>query len=163
MKIILLLRHGKSDWAASYNNDRDRPLSSRGIKAAKKIGNYISQIEQTPQLVISSNAKRAKETAILAINSGKWGSTLSFNKKIYEASTKDLLEIIHVVDKKINNICLVGHEPTFSSFLSSSTGSNWIKFPTCTLAKIEFNSKTWNEIKFGDGVLKWIIKPKKIP
>ena len=162
MKIILLLRHGKSDWTVPYNNDHDRPLSKRGIKASKKIGNYICQIEQIPRLVISSSAKRAKETAKLAINSGKWDSTLSFDEKIYESSTKDLLNILHKQDKKINNICLVGHEPTFSSFISRSTRSNWMKFPTCALAKIEFNSTTWKEIKFGDGVLKWIKTPKDI-
>ena len=37
-----------------------------------------------------------------------------------------------------------------------------MKFPTCALAKIEFNLTIWNEIKFGDGVLKWIKTPKDI-
>ena len=37
MKSILLFRHGKSDWNASYKRDHDRPLSKRGVKAAKII------------------------------------------------------------------------------------------------------------------------------
>ena len=35
MKSILLFRHGKSDWNANYKEDHDRPLSKRGIIAAK--------------------------------------------------------------------------------------------------------------------------------
>ena len=69
MKSVILFRHGKSDWNASYGSDHDRPLNSRGIKAAKKMGLFLSTKNQIPDIVISSTATRAKTTAQLAMES----------------------------------------------------------------------------------------------
>ena len=41
MKTIFLLRHAKSSWDNLNLDDFDRPLSNKGIKASKKIGNYL--------------------------------------------------------------------------------------------------------------------------
>ena len=162
MKTVILLRHGKSDWDSNYNKDHERPLAIRGINDAKKMGLYLSSIKQTPDLTISSTAKRAKTTAKLALKSGKWNSNLILEKSIYESSINNLLFILSIQKPIINNICLVGHEPTFSSFISRGTNSDWIKFPTCAMARIDFNTKRWKNIKFGEGKLCWVKKPKEI-
>ena len=41
---IIIFRHGKSDWDATYSKDHDRPLSSRGIEASKKMGRFLKDI-----------------------------------------------------------------------------------------------------------------------
>jgi Phosphohistidine phosphatase SixA len=87
-RYIILFRHGKSDWNANYASDHERPVSKRGIKAAKKMGRYLSNIDQVPGLTISSTALRARNTAELAINAGKWSSDLVLEKKIYESSVE---------------------------------------------------------------------------
>ena len=65
MKSIIIFRHGKSDWDATYDRDHDRPLSKRGSKAAIKMGKYLDKINQIPDQVISSSATRTKNTAEL--------------------------------------------------------------------------------------------------
>ena len=72
MKSLICFRHGKSDWSADYESDHNRPISNRGIKASVRMGKYLSQINQQPELVISSTALRARGTAEIAIRSGKW-------------------------------------------------------------------------------------------
>ena len=52
MKSILLFRHGKSDWNANYKRDHDRPLSKRGVKAAKIMGLHLLNIQQIPDLIM---------------------------------------------------------------------------------------------------------------
>ena len=64
---IIIFRHGKSDWDANYDKDHNRPLSKKGINASKKMGLYLTDIKQVPDIVISSSATRAKSTATLAI------------------------------------------------------------------------------------------------
>ena len=162
MKSIILFRHGKSDWDSNYGKDHDRPLAPRGIKDAKKMGLYLSSIKQTPDLTISSTAERAKNTAKLALKSGKWDSSLILERSIYESTIDNLLFILSIQKQLINKICLVGHEPTFSSFISIGTNSDWRKFPTCAMARIDFNTERWNNIKFGEGKLCWVKKPKEI-
>ena len=79
MKSILLFRHGKSNWKAQYENDHERPLSKRGVKAAKLMGKYVFQIKQVPDKIISSTALRAKTTAELAVKYGNWNSDFSLD------------------------------------------------------------------------------------
>ena len=162
MRSIIIFRHGKSDWDAIYDRDHDRPLSKRGIKASKKMGQYLNKIQQIPEIVISSSAIRAKNTAKLALEHGSWSSELAIESKIYGGTSETLLSIIHSTEDKYRSICLLGHEPTCSSFISLSTYHSQ-RFTTASMAKINFKTKSWSEIKFGDGILEWIKSPKEIP
>jgi len=161
MLSIIIFRHGKSDWDAIYDMDHNRPLSKRGYKAAKIMGRYLKKIDQIPEKVISSSATRAKDTAELAIRHGKWSSKLSIESKIYGGSSETLLDIIHHLDKKIKSVCLVGHEPTCSNFISLCTFHRQ-RFTTASMAKINFKTDKWNKIEFGKGSLEWIKSPKEI-
>ncbi|MFL3006542.1 MAG: SixA phosphatase family protein [Candidatus Neomarinimicrobiota bacterium] len=162
MKSILLFRHGKSDWKANYGKDHDRPLSLRGVKAAKVMGTYLFKIQQIPDLIISSTALRAKKTAQIAKKFGQWNSDFILDKNIYHCSEDKLLMILSQQDPSIHFICIVGHQPIFSHFLSKTTDLNWVKLPTASMARIDFPFKTWEELKFGKGVLSWMKKPKEL-
>ena len=161
MLSIIIFRHGKSDWDAIYDKDHNRPLSKRGIKAAKKMGNYLKQINQVPDVVISSSAIRAKNTAELAMNSGDWKSIFYIEPRIYGGSSEELLSIVQKINRKIKTVCLVGHEPICSSFISLCTFHSQ-RFTTASMAKIDFEFKEWSEIYFGKGILNWIKSPKEI-
>ena len=161
MLSIIIFRHGKSDLDAIYDMDHNRPLSKRGYKAAKIMGRYLKKIDQIPDKVISSSATRAKDTAGIAIRHGKWSSKLSIESNIYGGSSETLLDIIHHLHKKIKSVCLVGHEPTCSSFISLCTFHSQ-RFTTASMAKINFRVDKWNEIEFGKGSLEWIKSPKEI-
>ena len=66
-------------------------------------------------------------------------------------------------DKRYNSICLVGHEPNFSAFISKAINTtSYIEFTTAAMAKIDFNIKEWSEIDFGIGKLNWLTSPKQI-
>ena len=162
MKSVILLRHGKSDWNAPFRNDHERPLALRGIKAAKKMGRYLSNIDQVPGLTMSSTALRARNTAELAINAGKWSSDLVLEKKIYESSVETLKSIITKQNDEYDSICLVGHEPTFSSFIERCNDSIWSRFPTASMARIDFNINSWCDIDLKIGTLVWLIRPKEL-
>jgi len=161
MKSIIIFRHGKSDWGATYDRDHDRPLSKRGFKAAIKMGQYLDKINQIPDQVISSSATRTKDTAELAIKHGNWNSKYSIESKIYGGSSETLLKLVNLLDNEVNSICLVGHEPTCSSFISLCTFHSQ-RFTTASMAKINFKSEVWNKIEFGDGTLDWIKAPKDL-
>ena len=162
MRSIIIFRHGKSNWDAIYDRDHDRPLSKRGLKASKKMGQYLNTIHQIPEIVISSSATRAKNTAKLAIKHGNWSSKFFIEARIYGGTSETLLSIIHSIEDKYGSICLVGHEPTCSSFISLCTYHSQ-RFTTASMAKINFKTNSWAEIEFGRGILEWIKSPKEIP
>ena len=161
MKSILLFRHGKSNWKAQYEDDHERPLSNRGVKAAKLMGKYAFQIKQVPEKIISSTALRAKATAELALKFGNWNSDISLDSNIYHCSIETLKTIIAKQNQNINYICLVGHQPSFSFFLNEITGEN-LPFPTASMAKINLPIDKWKEIEYGKGFLSWFKKPKEL-
>ena len=162
MKSVILFRHGKSDWDVPYKKDHDRPLSQRGVQAAKRMGKYLSKIQQVPELILSSTALRAKTTAEIAKNFGKWDSILILERDIYESSLNDLLSILAMQNPKFSLICLVGHEPTFSYFISEMTKTSCDKFPTAAMARIDFQLEDWKELKSAQGTLSWLKKPKEL-
>ena len=53
MKSIILFRHAKSDWDATYSSDHQRPINHQ-IKASKFMGSYLAKINEIHHLIISS-------------------------------------------------------------------------------------------------------------
>ena len=162
MKSVILFRHGKSDWDAVYNTDHNRPLAKRGIKAAKRMGKYLADLDQMPDLVISSPAVRAKTTVQLAMETGEWSSEFKLDRSIYGGASGTLLDLLYNINDSVGVACLVGHEPTFSSFISNCTNSGWIRFPTASMARLDFEVSAWKEIRFGQGTLAWLTRPKEL-
>ena len=64
MKTLYLVRHAKSSWEFDLE-DHKRPLNERGLTDAPKMGAYIREKISLPQRIVSSDAVRAKTTALL--------------------------------------------------------------------------------------------------
>ena len=84
------------------------------------------------------------------------------DNNIYHCSIDQLLSILSQQDPKMNFICIVGHQPIFSHFLSEITNSSWVKLPTASMVRIDLPFKNWGELKFGKGVLSWMKRPKEL-
>ena len=162
MKSIILFRHAKSDWNATYSSDHQRPINQRGIKASKLMGSYLEKINEIPDLIISSSALRALQTMENAISAGKWESKITVKKEVYHASVSTLIHLIKRTKNIYSNICIIGHEPTFSYFLKSITDESVFKFPTATMAKIVLKVESWNNLDDKSSKLLWIRKPKEL-
>ena len=163
-KSVILFRHGKSDWDAKYDSDHDRPLAKRGIRDAKRMGKFLSKRSEVPELILSSTALRTRETTKLATEAGNWDVDIELEKKIYEASLEEIIKIIKNQDNKYNFICLVGHEPIFSTIITLIDNKKKIRFPTATIAKISFSTSDWKRVLLepGECKLDWFYKPKSI-
>jgi len=162
MKSVILFRHGQAGWGNNiFGKDYDKPLTSIGIKDAEKMGKYLSTMKSIPDLIISSTANRAKTTMEIAYNSGNWESIINFETEIYGGNPNFLLELINKQNNKYDSICIVGHEPNFSNFISLTTGKYKI-FNTASMAKIDFETKQWKEVNFKKGCLDWLINPRKL-
>jgi phosphohistidine phosphatase len=163
-KAVILFRHGKSDWDAQYDSDHDRPLAKRGIRDAKRMGKFLSKRAEVPELILSSTALRTRETTKLAMEAGNWDVDIELEKKIYEASLEEIINIIKSQDDKYNSICLVGHEPIFSTIITLIDNKKKIKFPTATMARISFSTSDWKRVLLEPDKCKldWFYKPKSI-
>ena len=161
LKNIILFRHAMPD-NNSFIKDHDRPLSSTGILDAKKMGVYLTEKNEFPDIVISSTALRAKNTAELAMEEGKWNCKIIFEGGIYKGDTLFLLKFVNQLDDVLSSICLVGHEPHFSNYIAQSTGDTYHRFSKGSMASIDFDVNSWKDINMGTGNLIWRVQPKEI-
>ena len=163
-KSVILFRHGKSDWDAKYDSDHDRPLAKRGIRDAKRMGKFLSKRAEVPELILSSTALRTRETTKLAMEAGNWEVDIELERQIYEASLEGIINIIKNQDDKYNSICLVGHEPIFSTIITLIDKKKKVKFPTATMARLSFTASDWKRILLDPDKCKldWFCEPKSI-
>jgi phosphohistidine phosphatase len=160
MKTLYVLRHAKSSWNTPGQADFDRPLNERGKRDAPAMGALMKEKGFEPDLILSSPAQRAKETARLVKEAAGFTAEIKFEPGIYEASLADLLKIISEVEAVSEKVLLVGHNPGLEHLLMSLTGE-MNSMPTAALAEIELAVEQWSEIIKG-GKLKNLFKPKEI-
>lgn len=161
-KKLYIFRHGKSDWKAKFKNDHERPLAERGIEAAKNMGVHLNKVGQVPEVVVSSTAKRAVDTASLAMEFGQWEASMTTTRDLYLSSVEECIELIQTIDSDAKRIMLVSHEPLCSSLVAELSMGGHLKFPTASIARIDFKVDTWSEIDSDKGRLAWLLTPKSL-
>lgn len=161
MRSLILFRHAKSDWDANYANDRGRPLSERGIKAARRMGKLLQAMEQVPELVICSTARRALETLDIASRQGQWECDARESDALYETSPDNVLILLRRLDVDPESLMLVGHEPTWSMLASRLIGRDCaLRVPTACMLRIDLEIDAWQNVGFQTGRLRWMLAPK---
>ena len=159
-KHLLLFRHAKSDWGTAAENDHARPLTKRGIAAARAMGRILAASGQTPDRVVTSSAVRAKTTLEVARAAGKWKSPTTISDALYAADAAAVLQEIRALPKSATTVLFVGHEPTWSELASFLIGGGNLRFPTAALARIDLTVPGWHAVTFGRGELVWLLQPK---
>jgi phosphohistidine phosphatase len=119
---------------------------------------FCKQEGVSPDLILSSCAHRARETADIMVRSARLRSDLRFDERIYEASVNRLLEVITQIEKSVRSALIVGHNPGLEELLSTLTAQTET-MPTAALAKITFKNSNWTDAVKG-GALEWVVRPK---
>src|SRR5260370_23938130 len=135
MKTLLLLRHAKSSWDDQTLKDFDRPLNKRGLRAAPLVGELLRRRKLRPDVLLSSPAERAKETARLVCDAAGLSTTVRYETGIYEATAQSLLSIVSEIEDEVSIALMIGHNPGFEELLEVLTGETR-RLPTAALAFI---------------------------
>lgn len=163
MKTLYLVRHAKSSWKDAALSDIDRPLNQRGKTNAPLMGRQLKKLRVSPQLIISSPAKRAYKTAaILAEEINYPERNIKIDMDLYGANAVDILAQIHALDNHLGKVMLVGHNPAFTSIIAYLTGTVIDNLPTCGVVRIDHDIKKWHNVKEGKGHLVFFEYPKKL-
>lgn len=159
MKTLFLLRHAKSSWADDNLADFDRPLNKRGLEIMPRLGEKVHDRQFPVGLILSSPAKRAKQTAILIKETAQLKADIRYDEKIYEASPHRLLEVITATADDNKSLMLVGHNPGLEGLIRVLTGETR-PMETAMLAVIDLHIEHWNEADTGRGNVRQMIDPK---
>jgi phosphohistidine phosphatase len=161
VKKLLVMRHAKSSWDNPDWSDFERPLNKRGLKAAPFMGSIVYQNELQPTLIISSPAKRAKQTAVLVKETAQIEKPIRFEEKIYEAGANTLLYLSSQFPDEDATILIVGHNPGMEEFIRILT-RDYCSMPTAAIAKVLLNIDQWKDIRMNCGFLETVFRPKDL-
>ena len=162
MKTIILFRHGKSDWDASFGHDHERPLAKRGVRDAKRMGRFLTASGCAPDACVTSTAVRARTTIELAHEAGEWKAPIEATEALYAASPSSVLSVIQATSGSASSIILAGHEPTWSSTVEQLVGGGAVRMPTAAMARIDLMVQRWADVSWGHGNLIWLVIPKAL-
>jgi len=170
LKRLILFRHGKSEWKDTDIPDHDRPLAPRGERAAVVMGRYLRQIEQPIDLVLSSTARRARDTWALAATQIDGLIPTRTDAGIYLKGSDGLVDRIQEIEAGVSNLLVVGHNPDLEELcqLLSADGDKALrgeaarKFPTGAIAIIDLEIDDWVDLPGSTGKLVDFQTPKNL-
>ena len=121
--LLILMRHAKSSWAQPGMPDFDRPLAERGVRSAPVMGRWLAAQPRRPGLILTSPARRTRETADLVLNelSQVTQADIVRDERIYEADVPALLQVIG--EQRVPTLMLVGHNPGLEELLGYLAGN----------------------------------------
>jgi phosphohistidine phosphatase len=162
MKTLLLLRHAKSSWSDASLDDHDRPLNKRGKRDAPRMGQLLRELRCTPELVLSSTAKRARKTAEEVIQSSGLDITLRLLPQLYHADSVTFVATIRREAGAAECLMVVGHNPGMEDFLMQLTRHDEM-MPTAALAEISLPIDAWQDLALDTaGALRNLWRPKEL-
>jgi phosphohistidine phosphatase len=125
---LVLLRHAKSDWPDVP--DRDRPLAKRGRRDAPRIGRWLRDRGYLPDVVVCSDARRARQTWKLVAPELDGSPDVRFEPRAYAASALNLLYLVQELPSRYWSALLIGHNPGLEELAASLTGPRPAGGPT---------------------------------
>jgi phosphohistidine phosphatase len=162
MKTLLLMRHAKSSWKIKNIPDHERPLNKRGRRDAPRMGQLLQDRELVPQLILSSSALRARQTAELVAETAGYSAEILFRDDLYMAEAEGYIHALHEVPDTIERVMLIGHNPGLETLLQLL--SNRIEsLPTAVLAHLVLPIDQWDILNSTvEGELIEIWRPKEL-
>jgi len=159
-KRLRLVRHAKSSWKHDFQ-DINRPLKKRGIKDSNRVASHLNTSDFSPNLILSSPAKRAVKTAEIFIENLDL-SHIPFEtlKALYDFSGENLIQTIKNIDNSINDLLIFGHNNALTYFVNTFGSVPIENMVTSGYIEILFNENSWKDIT--QGISKKIVFPKDL-
>jgi phosphohistidine phosphatase len=145
MRDLLLLRHAKSSWATPGLSDHERPLNARGRAASDLMGRWCADAGMLPDLILSSDATRTRETVERWCAAADWNGPIEWSSSLYHAAPNRLLAAARGVADSVHRLLIVAHNPGLEELASSLAGRE-IFFPTGTLAVFRAELDHWSDL-----------------
>ena len=158
MKYLTIIRHGKAMKQKPREGDIDRPLKKEGVSASYRLGELLAERECLPDVVFTSEAVRARETAEnLCKASGVGKEKIIAEPILYNNDAGSILAFLKGLPGNYVQVFIVGHNPSFTELVNTLCGPVIDNMKTAGAACVEFRPGSWQEIIPGEASLKFYI------
>jgi phosphohistidine phosphatase len=163
MKTLYLVRHAKSSWDQPGVRDFDRTLMAIGKKRTKTVIAFLQSNKVSIDLMISSPAVRAFETAkLIAAGINYPVHTIQKEMMIYGGEMDLILHAIYTAPDEFSSLMLVGHNPAMSHLANHFLKPGIEILPTTGVVAISFKTNHWEKIHEAEVNLEFFVFPKML-
>ena len=162
MKTLSLVRHAKSSWKDPGLPDHMRPLNKRGRRDAPMMGRRLAEQGALVELIISSSAARAVQTAeaIAEELEYPWDGIVT-DDDLYHADAAEMLEVVERQDDWIDHLMVIGHNPGLTDLTHTLSRLELENVPTCGIVTLSYEVARWVEIGETEPIRAQFDYPKK--
>jgi phosphohistidine phosphatase len=168
---LALLRHAKAGARDVPDHARELTRQARGQCA--QVAEHLIEQGRVPQLVLCSSATRTRQTWEL-VAAGLVGARpeVRFLDELYAGDVPDVLDALAQVPDVVEDVLVVGHEPTMSAVAAELAGEGSepgalalvrVGVPTAALALLQTDA-AWRELGRASSVLTAVLtSPHGLP
>jgi len=159
---LILLRHAKSSHA-HRQPDHERPLNDRGRRDAPRVGAELARLGWTPDLVISSDATRTRQT--WKGISGPLGfpeDGATFTSSLYLTGIDEIRACAAQWPDGAKTVLCLGHNFGWQEAVATLAGGNE-ELTTCNAACLEGTGDRWVDALNGRFSLVRMVRPRDLP
>jgi phosphohistidine phosphatase len=165
-RTLVLLRHAKA-VPPETAPDFERALADRGRADASAAGRYLVAQGIEADLVLCSPSKRTRETWKYVADAGVTAKDVWYDKRIYNADTDGILDVIHEAPAEARTVIVVGHGPGIpwlaDELALDGTSPERVeltqKYPTTGLAVLHLTTH-WSDLAADDADLVSYVVPR---
>ena len=154
--LLHFLRHADAgDPDAWSGPDAARPLSDKGRKQSKRLGEHLASVGFEADAIVTSPKVRAAQTAEIV------GEPLGIEPSVDDRLAGGL--DLHGLDAVLRDagdpgrVVVVGHDPDFSDLLSELVGTG-LEMKKGAFASVEVE----RPLRAGAGRLRWLLPPDSL-
>jgi len=163
MKQLTLVRHAKSRWDPPELEDFYRPLNPRGVKNAFAMGDALAERDVFPDLIVTSPAVRAINTAIIIARKLDFPQQrIESNDRIYEASVEHLFQVIANTADNVQHLMLFGHNPSLTMLINRMKNKALDNLSTCGVYQLQLDIASWVDVRQTKGSKLLFLIPKDL-
>lgn len=144
LRRLLVMRHAKSSWKSGAASDHDRPLNKRGRAAAPRVAQALAELGWIPTAVVSSDAKRTRETWARCAQELPAPDLLRFTTALYHSDFHNVLAELSAVPDRLDTLLVLGHNPTWEHLVAWLSGRETV-LKTADVALLEANLPSWRQ------------------
>lgn len=162
LRRIVLMRHAKSSWDSSAESDHARPLNERGRRDAPRIARRLRELGWVPDLVVSSDAARTRETwELMRAELGELPAR--FTPALYLAGVDAARAVVAKLPSEVATALLLGHNPGWERLAATYSGEE-VPLGTANAILLSVHAATWSAAAGMDGA--WssagVLRPREI-
>ena len=158
-KKLYLIRHSYAE-KPNGNGDEQRRLTLEGQSTVRALGRHLINQNFNPDIILCSSSVRTRETAVNLVEELEISEQVVVYKDvIYNASLRELLEVLNQVSEEHQEVAIIGHNPTitfFGEYLSNSIIGNMEPAGVVTINIVKLK---WAEVSQGTGIFESYYHP----